>query len=333
MSNQTLHLLSQWAPLKDKHQWVMGLIYKTEGSCYRKAGALMLFSDDGHQLGILSGGCLESDIHRKARRVMQDKKVRHTIYDDNDEEDIAFKLGVGCGGVVHLALLPVEAENCYLSLEKAYQTLLNGQHCRWKLNLEDISNSQVSSPSEVQQLNKLAKLDDHVNYAPPYIDIPFTCPPHLLVVGGGFDATFVVKMAHLQGWTVSVWDPRPAQARVEHFSLANYIVSSSEVSAVSEHMSVHNVDAAVLMSHHRNIDAEALKALSAHHLQYIAMLGPKHRKEEILSLAQVEESALSGVFLSPAGFDIGGELPESIALSVIAQCHSVLAGKESSGKR
>ena len=117
MSNQTLHLLSQWAPLKDKHQWVLGLIYKTEGSCYRKAGALMLFSDDGHQLGILSGGCLESDIHRKARRVMQDKKVRHTIYDDNDEEDIAFKLGVGCGGVVHLALLPVEAENCYLSLE------------------------------------------------------------------------------------------------------------------------------------------------------------------------------------------------------------------------
>ena len=62
MSNHVNHLLSQWLPLKNKHKWVLGFIFKTEGSCYRKAGAMMLFSDAGHQLGILSGGCLESVI-------------------------------------------------------------------------------------------------------------------------------------------------------------------------------------------------------------------------------------------------------------------------------
>ena len=70
MSNHVNHLLAQWLPLKNKHKWVLGFIFKTEGSCYRKAGAMMLFSDAGHQLGILSGGCLESDIVKKAQRVM-----------------------------------------------------------------------------------------------------------------------------------------------------------------------------------------------------------------------------------------------------------------------
>ncbi len=68
----------------------------------------MLFSDAGHQLGILSGGCLESDIVKKAQRVMDDGSARTLTYDDEDEQDIAFKLGVGCGGVVHIALVPLD---------------------------------------------------------------------------------------------------------------------------------------------------------------------------------------------------------------------------------
>ena len=87
MSNHVNHLLAQWLPLKDKHKWVLGFIFKTEGSCYRKAGAMMLFSDAGHLLGILSGGCLESDIVKKAQRVMTDGVSRTAVYDDEDEED------------------------------------------------------------------------------------------------------------------------------------------------------------------------------------------------------------------------------------------------------
>ncbi|MGV6807280.1 MAG: XdhC family protein, partial [bacterium] len=31
---------------------------------------------------------------------------------------------------------------------------------------------------------------------------------------------------------------------------------------------------------------------------------------------------------SPAGLNIGGELPESIALSILAHCHAVLYGRD-----
>ena len=139
MSNHVNHLLAQWLPLKNKHKWVLGFIFKTEGSCYRKAGAMMLFSDAGHQLGILSGGCLESDIVKKAQRVMTDGVSRTAVYDDEDEEDIAFKLGVGCGGVVHLALVPVNENNQYLSLDVVSKTLSNGMACVWRCAVDGTS--------------------------------------------------------------------------------------------------------------------------------------------------------------------------------------------------
>jgi len=316
-----MHLLTRWQPLKDKHKWVLGIIFKTEGSCYRKAGAMMLFSDAGHQLGVLSGGCLESDIHRKAQRVMQDGQIRHATYDDNDEEDIAFKLGVGCGGVVHLALLPINRDTHYLKLDEVCNALVKGTRCVWAQCLSEGLKSEIE-PFTVNSRTQLTKEQGNAT-----LRVALQPPPHLLIVGGGFDATFVSKMAALQGWTVSIWDPRPAQARTEHFASANFIIASSDIEAVTEHMTEHRVDGAILMSHHREIDSKALAVLARHDIAYLAMLGPKHRKEEILALAGVNENDIPGYFASPAGFDIGGELPESIALSIIAQCHSVLAGK------
>jgi xanthine dehydrogenase accessory factor len=54
------------------------------------------------------------------------------------------------------------------------------------------------------------------------------------------------------------------------------------------------------------------------------------------SLAEISDRAwLTRQVNGPVGLDIGGELPESIALAVLAQCHSVLydrSGLSLSGK-
>ena len=39
MSNQLSHLLRQWQSARDDTEWVLGTVYRTEGPCYRKAGA------------------------------------------------------------------------------------------------------------------------------------------------------------------------------------------------------------------------------------------------------------------------------------------------------
>ncbi len=330
MSNHVNHLLAQWLPLKDKHKWVLGFIFKTEGSCYRKAGAMMLFSDAGHQLGILSGGCLESDIVKKAQRVMIDGVSRTAVYDDEDEEDIAFKLGVGCGGVVHLALVPVNKDNNYLSLDEVSQTLSKGHVCEWNVAVDGSEGACTVLEDNAGSARKAVLETVGGKRSLSVLMIP---PIHILVVGGGYDATFMTKLASLQGYLVSLWDPRPAQARVEHFPEVNYLIDDPTTEGVRLHLNEHNIQAAVLMSHHREIDAKALQLLSMQSLIYTAMLGPLHRKQEIMDLAGLSDTNFTQYFASPAGFDIGGELPEHIALSVIAQCHAVFHTKPTHLKR
>ncbi|MCH1603124.1 MAG: XdhC family protein, partial [Luminiphilus sp.] len=70
MTMQLAAMLSRWAPQRDAEEWILGTVYKTEGSSYRKPGAMSLISSGGDQLGLLSGGCLEADIRLNARKVM-----------------------------------------------------------------------------------------------------------------------------------------------------------------------------------------------------------------------------------------------------------------------
>lgn len=125
MANQLSALLEQWYPQRDECDWVLGTVYRTEGPSYRKAGAMMLFNSLGQQFGMLSGGCLESDIQTHARRVMQTGSSLTLCYDGSDEDDLSFQLGIGCGGTVYIMLHRIDRENDYQQLDQLYEHLRN----------------------------------------------------------------------------------------------------------------------------------------------------------------------------------------------------------------
>ena len=107
MSNQLSDLLEIWGQRRDETDWVLGTVYRSEGSAYRKAGAMMLLNGFGEQFGLLSGGCLEADILRQARRAIQHGQVVMLDYDSSDEDDWSCQLGIGCGGRVFIMLQPL----------------------------------------------------------------------------------------------------------------------------------------------------------------------------------------------------------------------------------
>ena len=148
----------------------------------------------------------------------------------------------------------------------------------------------------------------------------------MLVIGGGIDARPLVNMAQQLGWKVSLWDPRPANARKEYFSNVNHIIKG-EAHVLTDFVAEKDVNAAILMSHSVAIDAQALKALAETKIKYLALLGPNNRKQQVISQAEVDEQSLSFTFAGPAGIEIGGTLPESIALSILAECHASLFKK------
>ncbi len=321
MGNQLVSLLQQWITQRDEYQWVLGTIYATEGPCYRKTGAMMLFNDIGQQLGMLSGGCLESDIQQHARRVMQTGHATTIRYDANDEDDIAFQLGIGCGGTVHILLQPIHASQQYLQLDTLYEHLIKR---------EPVLYQQCIQPGPMLLPNVLLPYNPTINKPKcisednkTWLITPLCPPPHLMVIGGGIDAQPVIALAHQLGWQTTLWDSRPANARREFFMHTHWILRDS-METVTEHAIRYSVDAAILMTHNIAMDAAALKALQIDSIRYMALLGPKHRKEQVITASQLTESALKIPIAGPAGLSLGGELPESIALSIMAECHAVL---------
>ena len=326
MPNQLIHLLTEWQPHRETCEWVLGTVYKTEGPSYRKPGAMMLFNGLGQQFGMLSGGCLESDIQRHARHVMLSGKATTLCYDSTDEDDPSFQFGTGCGGTVHILLQPINDKTQHLHLDAVFQTLRDRKTGIYYQRIPDMNGEVETRFLETEsfsQINapQLTDLIEEENSR--WLITPIVPEPHLLVSGGGVDAQPLVSIAHQLGWQVSVWDPRPANARQENFLTADWIIREPAL-ALFDFTIRKSVDAVVLMTHNIQLDSGVLSALQQVPLQYLALLGPMHRRRQVLEQAGIKESELTTPLAGPAGLDIGAELPESIALSILAECHASL---------
>jgi len=75
MEHRLLEVVGHWS-------WrVLATIIRVEGSSYQKEGTCMLFGENGTQMGILSGGCLEGDLAAKADDIWHTKTTTVVIYD------------------------------------------------------------------------------------------------------------------------------------------------------------------------------------------------------------------------------------------------------------
>ncbi|WP_028115616.1 XdhC family protein [Ferrimonas senticii] len=316
MSHQPLQLLQQWQQLPTQ-QWVLGWVYHTQGSAYRKAGALMLFSDCGKQLGLLSGGCLESDLQRRAMQVLASGKPQQVVYDSQDEDDVTYQLGIGCGGVVSVQLAPLTTANQQLALPALMAALQDGHHCYLRLRLGDNPQAELTVLSQPCDSTK-AQLDCRGDW----LTIPVSPPPQLAIFGAGVDALPLYHIATQLGWLVTLVDPRPSHGRPDQFVKPHRLVKARPAD-IAEASWLHQIDAVVIMHHQIELDAEAAALWAVRPPRYGALLGPSHRRDQVLQQAGVTTAPwLAG----PAGLSLGGELPESVALSIIAECHAKLFG-------
>ncbi len=330
MTMQLSAMLSTWAPKRDSEDWVLGTVYQTEGSSYRKPGAMSLISSGGDQLGLLSGGCLEADIRLNARKVMASGIPVCIRYDGDDEDDLSYRLGIGCGGVVYVLLELINAENHYQGLLEIQAALKARKSGQLRQHIPQAGERSLPSTFAVDSVltRKRTKSVLHEADGENWLNSHITPAPHLLVAGGGIDAQPVVILANQLGWETTVWDPRPANARDEFFHMADHRLRCS-VEELANHVQGLSINAAMVMTHSVPMDAESLKALSGKGLDYVGLLGPTHRREEVFEEAGLIDADFKPAIDGPAGFDIGGELPESIALSVIAKCHDAIFGSDS----
>lgn len=323
MSNRLNKLLEHWLKTRDSSQWVLATIIETDGSSYRKPGAMMMINDLGQYYGLLSGGCLESDIMQQARRCWQNGLNRTIEYDMREEEDIAWQLGIGCGGMVRILLQPVNAENQYLQLGLLYQKMQNNQPCRYQQSLANAApnNLVLSDESDDGASSDQPELTKSV-----FIQ-PITAAPHLAVFGAGVDARPLVAMAAELGWKNTLVDPRSGYARDAYFPAADQIVREP-IASLNGKSWLQNIDMALIMSHNMALDGQALALVQQSSARYVGLLGPVHRTERVLTGAQLTRDDLVKPLANPVGLRLGGDLPESIALSMLAEAQAFIAGAD-----
>lgn len=342
-NNQLATLLNLWYPKRDKQQWVLGTIFYIKGSSYRKPGAMMLFGDLGEQYGLLSGGCLESDLMNHARKVMGTQQAKIVVYDMTDEDDIGWQLGIGCGGLVKILLQPLSIQNNYLGLTLFIKSIKERKVVWYAQSISieerseknsvysDITTLIAEHPYVESYINKLNQQDNLYSSKALLIDNGFTWlftaivpSPHIMVFGGGVDAYPLVEIAHMLGWQITIVDKRSAYARKVHFPNADCIIKAPAHSLLEQPDLLDSVNAVVIMTHNLLMDGEALKVAQQTRASYVGLLGPIHRCDCILVNENLTIETLEKPLSSPIGLDIGGQLPESIALSILSECHEVL---------
>ena len=262
-------------------------VVATEGSSYSKAGHPLLVSYAGELAGLLSGGCLENHLIERCAETLHSGVPSLLEYDLRDDDEL-FGLGVGCEGVMRVLLYPMLPAGAYEPVAAV----------RELLRTQDFVDVDVQCGQQKWQMRWIR-------------------PANLLVLGAGPDAVPLLQMCRPLGWQVTVNDHRPAWlARMTADETVT--VAATAPANLAQEVELGNFDAAIVMSHNLDADADYLAQLASSDIGFVGLLGPPHRRERLLeTLGQT--SLLDGRLRSPVGTKIGGRGAGAIALEIVAE--------------
>lgn len=332
----------------------LATVVKVRGSSYRSPGARMLITDDGKWVGSISGGCLEGDALRKARKVMTDRKACAVTYDTREESNQNLGIGLGCNGVIDVLIEPIDAEdprhpirifeqiiglNEPLALATVFSETCAGEKLLIDSSGKELAQLSNASLSKLVVSDLISTFETHRSQATEYLcdGIKFEVfleliqpTVSLIIFGGGFDARPVSELAKSLQWQVSVTDECVAHIAPVFFPGADKL-SLCQREFIDRDFEITPYTACVLMSHNYEYDRDVLKKLLTTETPYIGILGPRKRFDKM-----VEELRQGGTALakndyhrihSPIGLDIGAETPDEIAVSIIAEIQSKFSNR------
>ena len=329
---------------------VLVTLVRTAGSSYREPGARLLLGSQGEYAGTISGGCLETEVVRKAAWMVRAGAIVErysTMFDDT--ADVPF--GLGCGGVVDLLLEPADTPEC-CALMTALEEALSGIETTVLTWLPSqgrpLGRAVLSASGDFTfasiGLTETELTEARARFLRPGADGSeseeifverITAPLRLFVLGAGDDAKPLVSMAALLGWSVAVMDGRSHLAQAERFPDAERVeVVSSPAAALA---GIRPEDAVVLMTHSYEQDTELMATLLPLRPRYLGVLGARHRSSLLVTevaarLGRTVASCCEQIY-APVGLDLGGDGPEAIALAVIAEVQACCMGKLVTSRR
>jgi len=315
--------------------FALSLVVGTEGSTYRKPGAIAAVAADGRRHGAISGGCLEPALVELAQQALRDGRARAATFDTRGEDDLVFGSGSGCRGLMRVVAFPVLSTSVLSTAGTRLFDALDAAHARGEpLRIALLPGDDAAPGRGLVRCGgvevALDPLDDATSTSlraaldgaasPGHIAVfSILPPPRVLLLGAGPEVLPLLRFAHALGWRCSVADHRSGLLDAALGAGAEQVLPMRPAPALVQ-LAVERFDAVLAMSHLASADLAALQVLATREVDYVGLLGPPPRRDELLGqLGPGQRDALHGRLHAPVGLALGGEGPEAIALAIVAE--------------
>jgi xanthine dehydrogenase accessory factor len=307
-------------------RFALAVVTDTEGSTYRKPGALAVVADDGRRQGTLSGGCLEPALEQLAHRAMASGRVEAAVFDTLGDDDLLFGSGSGCRGRMRVLAWPVDADAPQPLLDLLLPAHAAGHDVELAVRVDAACAGGVWAWSGGQHVRLGGTIPDAAAARPHglheiaghlFARLRIRAAPRLLLIGGGPEAPPLLRLASTLGWAASVADHRESLLDPQRLADADRRLFARAAAALAT--GSPPPDAVLVMTHQASADLEALRAVATMPVSYVGLLGPPARRDELLAMLDpADRGALRPRLRAPVGLSLGGEGPEAIALAIAA---------------
>ena len=272
-----------------EEQLALATIVRAEGSSYRRPGARMLICENGTTVGSLSAGCLEQEVALHARDVLRTGQPVLMSFDTRKR--------FGCAGKIDI-FIEYATENFLFGIAKSLDA--RRSCCAITRFGDDETGSRIVQGDYKHPTSRsYGAASEHEHELIQKIHPPI----RLMLLGEGPDSAPLHSLADSLGWQT-----------VE-------IATANELPRVSDEWT-----AAIVKSHSYGQDFAALQKLLPLELRYVGLIGPRRRRNQLLSDLLDLGVTINAGFFAPAGLDLGAETPEEIALTVVSEVQLVFAG-------
>jgi xanthine dehydrogenase accessory factor len=313
---EVLDELKAWSEAGE--EIALATVVETWGSSPRPLGSKMAVTRSGKMAGSVSNGCIEGAVFEEAQKVLKAGKPKLAAFGVTD--DLAFSVGLACGGHIEVFIEPFGKEH-----ERLLNLLLENRPATLKTNL-------VTGDPEVAEGAPSGSELAH-RHGDWFIE-PFRRPAHLVLVGAIHIAIPLHRLAKVMGYRVTVVDARAKFATRERFPEADELIVAWPDEAISK-LTLDNSTYVVILTHDPKFDLPALRSVLGKDVGYIGAIGSRKTNENRFASLRSEgftDEQISRVH-GPIGLDLGGRGAEETALGILAEITAVRFGGSGSPMR
>jgi xanthine dehydrogenase accessory factor len=324
-------------------------VMSLEGSTPRHDGTKMLVGAGGKPYGTIGGSLIEAAAIKEAGKVLTSGESKIMTFELDGKD--ASAPGMICGGKAEILLdflAPIDENRKFADIlnqavtqGKDFFILTNFSKNPRKVEIIGhaiMDTSYNILPGSSLPSTIVEKLKPELHNVSTTLVMP--CGNTMVLIdrirkvktvycfGGGHVAVPTTHLAALAGFRVIVLDDRQDYANPERFPEAAGTIVLRDYNKAIKVLEIDKDSFIVIITRGHKYDREVLEQALLTQAGYIGMISSRRKRDaiyEALRSSGVKQERLDFVH-SPIGIDIGGETPEEIAVSIVAELIKVRNG-------